>query len=69
MTREELSKALKCISDKMDRIEHQLPYESSQLLADDMFKATIRQRLYSVRCNLGSLRMTVNDDRNWTSGK
>lgn len=65
MDRVELGKQLKIASDILDEVEHQLPYEYEQLSPDERFLATIRQRIYSVRCQLGAVRMSLKDERNW----
>ncbi len=66
MDREELTKQLKIASDILDDVEHQLPYEYEQLGPEDRFLATIRQRIYAVRCQLGGVRMSLKDERNWS---
>lgn len=66
MTKEELCAELKRASDILDGVEHRLPYEYVQNDPDDEFLAQIRQQVYRVRCQLGSVRATLKDPRNWS---
>jgi hypothetical protein len=68
ITKQELLKELKCISDKMGKLESRLPYEYAQHTADLAFLADIRQHIYSNRVSFGSIRETVKDPRNWEDG-
>ena len=68
ITKQELLKELKCISDKMGKLESRLPYEYAQADADHAFLAQIRQNIYSNRIAFGSIRETVKDPRNWLDG-
>lgn len=66
MTKEELCAELKRVSDILDGVEHRLPYEYEQLDPEQAFLADIRQRIYAIRCQLGSVRMSIKDPRNWS---
>lgn len=68
MNKQELLIELKIVSDHLDGIEHQLPYDYEQHDPDQAFLAQIRQRIYSLRCSLGSIRETIKDPRNWKEG-
>jgi hypothetical protein len=68
ITKQELLKELKCISDKMGKLESRLPYEYAQHTADLAFLAEIRQNIYSNRISFGAIRETVKDPRNWEDG-
>lgn len=68
MNKQELLAELKKISDMMDAVEHQLPYDYNQHDPDHAFLAQVRQRIYSTRCSLGSIRETIKDPRNWVKG-
>lgn len=68
MDKQELLIELKNASDLLDYVEHQLPYDYDQHDPDHAFLAQVRQRIYSVRCSLGSIRETIKDPRNWVNG-
>lgn len=68
MHKRELLDKLKIVSDAIDSIEHQLPYDYQQHDPDKSFLAQIRQQLYSIRCGLGGVRETIKDPRNWAKG-
>lgn len=67
MNKQEILGRLKAVSDQLDAIEHQLPYDYQQHDPDNAFLAQVRQRIYSVRCSLGSIRETIKDPRNWVT--
>ncbi len=69
MDKQELSDELKRISDELAGVESRLPYDYEQHDSDRAFLAQVRQRIYSVRCSLGSVRETVKDPRNWSDSK
>lgn len=68
MNKQELLAELKKISDMMDAVEHQLPYDYQQHDPDLAFLAQVRQQIYSVRCGLGGIRESIKDPRNWAKG-
>jgi hypothetical protein len=68
ITKQELIKEMKCISDRMGKLESRLPYEYAQADADHAFLAQVRQYIYSNRISFGAIRETVKDPRNWSDG-
>jgi hypothetical protein len=67
MNKIELCKKLKEASDILDKVEHALPYDYEQHDDNQAFLASIRQRIYAIRCQLGGVRESIKDERNWTS--
>ena len=69
MDKQELIEELKRISAEIAAVESRLPYDYEQHDPYNAFLAQIRQRIYSVRCSLGSIRETLKDPRNCSDSK
>ena len=68
MDKQELCDQLKAISDSIAKLESTLPYDYEQHDPDNAFLAEIRQSIYVVRRQLGNVRESVKDPRNWAGG-
>ena len=68
MNKQELCDQLKAISDSIAKLESTLPYDYEQHDPDKEFLAEIRQSIYVVRRQLGNVRESVKDPRNWAGG-
>ena len=66
MDKEQLIKDLKSLGGRCFFVEAKLPYKYGQHDNEQQFLAEIRQRLYNIRCSLGSIEETVKDERNWS---